>query len=190
MTLTYLHKPPGFVAPVKAPRLREWDDSSPYHKGRPLRGPRGGDVLRMLEHDITFRNVPRIIGVTVHSFVKGAKDNSAYLHAAGLLLQAVTGVRPHVHFVKHNHARFGLREGTPMSLVSAIWGREAWSFFDKCINLVFPKIKDWPGIDATSGDESGNISFGFDAPEVALFPEVEVNYDSKSDVLAPGTSVG
>lgn len=53
LTLCYVHNPPGFKPPPRPERLRKWDDSSPYHKNRPLRGPRGGDVLRLLRKPIT-----------------------------------------------------------------------------------------------------------------------------------------
>lgn len=177
MALTYSHKPPGTVTISKAPRLREWDDSSPYHKNRPKRGPRGGDVLRLIEKDINWQNIPKIQEVTVHSMVKGAIDDSAHLHVAGLMLQAVTGVRPVVHRAKHSVAQWGIRETQPVSLTCTLRGEEAWAFVDKCVNLVFPRIKDWPGVKGTSGDSSGNIAWGFDREGASLFPEVEVNYD-------------
>jgi large subunit ribosomal protein L5 len=40
-----------------------------------------------------------------------------------------------------------------------------------------PKIKEWKGVKGSSGDSSGNLTFGFTPEETALFPEVEVNYD-------------
>ncbi|KAH8821501.1 ribosomal protein L5 domain-containing protein [Xylogone sp. PMI_703] len=189
MTLTYTHKPPGTIDPAKADRLRSWDDSSPYHKNRPKRGPRGGDVLRLVEKDITFRNIPKVESITVHTMVKGAIEDSAYLHVAGILIQAVTGVRPTVHKAKHSVAQFGIREGKAISLTSTMHGEQAYEFLDKCINLVFPKIKDWPGIRGTTGDSSGNISWGFDRDAAILFPEVEVNYDMYPPKMIPGFHV-
>jgi len=147
MTMTYAHKPPGSVKVSKAERLRTWDDSSPYHKGRPKRGPRGpGEVLRLIEQDINWRNIPKIEEVTVHTMVKRAMDDSAYLHVAGMLLQAVTGVRPVVHRAKHSVSQFGIREHMPISLTCTMRNDQAHDFVDKCINLVFPRIKDWPGV--------------------------------------------
>jgi large subunit ribosomal protein L5 len=147
MTLGYVHKPPGTVAAPKADRLRTWDDSSPYHKGRPKRGPRGpGEVLRVQEKDIHWRNIPKITEVTVHTMVKGAMDDSAYLHVAGMLLQAVTGVQPTVHKARKSVAQFGIRADMPISLTCNLRGAQAHEFIDKCVNLVFPRIKDWPGI--------------------------------------------
>lgn len=189
LTLTYNHKPPGTVTAPKADRLRSWDDSSPYHKNRPKRGPRGADVLGLIEKDITFRNVPKIESITVHSMVKGAIEDSAHLHVAGIMIQAVTGVRPSVHKAKHSVAQFGIREGKAISLTSTLYGEQAYEFLDKCINLVFPRIKDWPGIKGTTGDSSGNISWGFDREAAILFPEVEVNYDMYPPKMIPGFHV-
>lgn len=184
MTLTYLHKPPGTVTVPKADRLRTWDDSSPYHKGRPKRAPRGpGEVLRLIEQDINWRNIPKIEEVTVHCMVKQAVEDSAPLHIAGMLLQAITGVQARVHRAKVSLAQFGLREKTPISVTSTMRGDMAYEFVDKCINLVFPRIKDWPGIQGTTGDSSGNIAFGFSREGAILFPEVEVNYDVSLHVL-------
>jgi large subunit ribosomal protein L5 len=50
-------------------------------------------------------------------------------------------------------------------------------FFGKLVDVVLPRLKDWPGVKGTSGDSSGNITFGLSQEQVALFPEIEVNYD-------------
>lgn len=177
MTLMYAHKPPGTIKQPKADRLRTWDDSSPYMKNRPKRGPRGGDVLRLIERDIDWQNIPKIEEVTVHCMVKGAIEDSSYLHVAGMLLQSVTGVKPVVHRAKRNVASFGIREKQAIALTCTMTGNDAWAFVDKCAHLVFPKIKDWQGVNGSSGDSSGNIAWGFDQSAVTLFPEVEINYD-------------
>jgi large subunit ribosomal protein L5 len=134
-------------------------------------------VLRLIEKDITWQNIPKIEEITVHSMVKGALDDSAQLHVAGMMLQAVTGVRPTVHRAKHDVSQWGLRQTKPISLTCTLRGEEAWGFLDKCINIVFPRIKDWPGVKGSSGDSSGNLAWGFDREGAMLFPEVEVNYD-------------
>lgn len=177
MTLTYSHTPPGTVSVPKAERLRTWDGSSPYHKNRPKRGPRGGDVLRLIEQDVNWHNIPKIKEVTVHSMVSGALSDSAHLHVAGLMLLSITGVRPTVHRARKGVAQFGIRKGQPASLTCTLRGDDAWAFVDKCVNLVFPRIKDWEGVKGTSGDSSGNIAWGLDREGAMLFPEVEVNYD-------------
>lgn len=177
MTLAYMHFPPGYKAPVKGERLRQWVGESPYYKGRPARGPRGGDVLRLLRKPITFRNVPKLERVTVHSFVKGAVGDSSHLHVAGMVMQAITNVRAESHQATKSLAAFSIRKGQFLSVTCELYGEDMYHFLSKVVDVVMPKIKDWKGVKGSSGDSSGNIAFGLSPADVALFPEVEVNYD-------------
>ena len=178
MTLSYQHFPPGFTPPKKAPRLRQWDDSSPYHKNRPLRGPRGGDVLSLLRKRITFRNIPQLKGIIVHTFVKEALDDSAALHVASMALQAITNAKVTAHPAKHNEVRWGLRAGKFASVTSELRGEDMYHFLGRLVDVVMPRIRDYKGAKGSSGDDNGNISLGLSPEQVALFPEIEVNYDA------------
>lgn len=177
MTLSYTHFPPGTEPHKKGARLRQWVGDSPYFKNRPLRGPRGGDVLRLLRKPITFRNVPKLERVTVHTMVKGAIEDSAHLHVAGMVTQAITSVRAQVHAAKKSVAGFGIREGQHLSVTCDLRGENMYHFISKVVDVVMPKIKDWKGVKGSSGDSSGTIHFGLRPEDVALFPEIEVNYD-------------
>ncbi|KAI9677454.1 MAG: hypothetical protein M1817_006408 [Caeruleum heppii] len=189
LTLTYAHRPPGTVTPPKSPRLRTWDDSSPYHAGRPLRGPRGGSVLRLLRRPITFRNIPRLEKVTVHTMVSDALRDSGHLHAAGLIVQSITGRRVTSCKSKHNVLQWGLRSDKYVSVKAEIRGEDMYHFLSRCIDVVLPRIKDWKGVKGSSGDGSGNITFGLTRDAVAQFPEVEVNYDMYPPKMIPGCHV-
>ncbi|KAK5166062.1 54S ribosomal protein L7, mitochondrial [Saxophila tyrrhenica] len=177
MTMTYTHFPPGFVAPKKGERLRSWVGDNPYFKNRPRRGPRGGQVLRLLRNPITFRNVPKLERVTVHTMVKGAIDDSAHLHIAGMVMQAITGVRATAHKTVTNVQGFGVRAGQYLSVTCDLEGEAMYHFLSKTVDVVMPKMKDFKGVKGSTGDNSGNLAFGLSNEEVALFPEVEVNYD-------------
>jgi large subunit ribosomal protein L5 len=178
MTMTYTHFPPGFVPPKKGDRLREWVGDNPYYKNRPRRGPRGGAVLRLLRKPITYANIPELEKVTVHTMVKGAISDSSHLHVAGMVMQAITGVRATAHKTKHSVAGFGVREGQFLSLTCELKGEAMYHFLGKVVDVVMPRIKDFRGMKGSSGDGSGNLAVGFSEEEVAVFPEVEVNYDS------------
>jgi large subunit ribosomal protein L5 len=179
LALTYQHYPPGYRAPKNEQRLREWTGDSPYYKNRPLRGPRGkGEVLRLLNEPRTFRNIPKITKVVVHSMVPEAQENSANLHVAGMILQAITNVRAESHKARHNVVGWGLREGRYVSVTSTLKHDDALDFIAKLIDVVLPKIKEWKGTPGSSGDGHGNISFGLTPDQLALFPEIEVNYDA------------
>lgn len=158
--------------------MRPWIGDSPYFKGRPLRGPRGGDVLPLLRRRMTYRNIPQLTRVTVHTFLKETKDHSSYLHAAGMVLQAITNVRATPHRVRKQDAVFGLKLDAAMSVTCDLYGEDMYHFLSKLVDVVLPKIKDWKGVRGSTGDSSGNLAFGLTPEETALFPEVEINYDS------------
>ncbi|KAI5298097.1 Mitochondrial Translation Optimization, partial [Ascosphaera pollenicola] len=179
MTLCYIHCPPGFKPPPIPDRLRPWDDSSPYHKNRPRRAPRGGNVLQLLRQPVDFNNIPKLERITVNTYVKEAlRQGSAPLHVAGMAIQAITNHRIEPHVSKSNVPTWGVIKGKQHVGVSAeLRGEEMYHFIGKLIDVVLPRIKDWPGVKATSGDSSGNITLGLEPKMVALFPEIEVNYD-------------
>lgn len=109
MTLAYVHTPPGTPKTPTPERLRGWDGSSPYHKNRPRRGPRGGDgELRPLERSITFRNIPELQSVTLAAYLPEAIKERDRLVVAQTVLQAITGVVPEVTSVHNNVAQWAL----------------------------------------------------------------------------------
>ncbi|ETN40686.1 uncharacterized protein HMPREF1541_04965 [Cyphellophora europaea CBS 101466] len=190
MTMCYQHTPPGFRAPAKGPRLRPWIGESPYFKNRPVRGPRGGDVLRLLRKPITFNNIPQLKRVTVHAFIRdAASKGSPPLHAAGLLLQSITNKRVEVHRAKKSVSQWSLIAGKPISLTVDLEGEDMYHFLSKVITVVLPRIKDWRGVRATTGDSSGNLTFGLEPETVAAFPEVETNYDAYPPKMIPGMHI-
>lgn len=179
LALTYQHTPPGTVAPVSNKgELREWDGSSPYHKNRPRRGPRGGGSSRLglLERDISFNNIPDIKAVTISAFAPKASENKEYLQVARSALQSITGVFPETTTMKKHVVQWRVRKGDKNGAKATLTGGAAYEFVDKLVTLVLPKIKDWPGIKASSGDSSGNIAFGIEPEWMSYFPEIENNF--------------
>lgn len=180
LTLTYQHTPPGTEAvPSQKGTLRQWDGSSPYHKNRPSRGPRGGGSSRLglLERDITFNNIPEIKAVTINSYAPLSSSNKEYLQTARAVLQAISGAFPETSTVKNNVMQWGVRKGDKAGAKVTIRGAAAYEFVDKLVTLVLPKIKDWPGINASTGDDAGNLALGLKPEWMAFFPELEYNYD-------------
>ncbi|KAF3771247.1 ribosomal protein L5 [Cryphonectria parasitica EP155] len=190
MTLAYQHKPPGEQKEERiGQRLRGWDGSSPYHKNRPLRGPRGGTTLRPVERDITFKNVPEILAVSMSTFQPQAIKEPTYLLAARSAIQAVMGAKPEIIRINKGVSQWGIAKGNLAGAKATVYGEQAYELLDKMIHLVFPRIKEWPGVNAGSGDDTGNIGWGFTREEFALFPEIQVNYDAYPPKMIPGAVV-
>ncbi|KAK4127735.1 ribosomal protein L5 [Parathielavia appendiculata] len=189
MTLAYTHVPPGTPKKEAADRLRGWDGSSPYHKNRALRGPRGNPVLPLVERDITFNNIPELKEITIASYVPDAIKDPNHLLVARSVLLALTGTTPEITKTKTNVVQWGIKIGDRAGVKTTVYGNAAYEFLDRCVHLVFPRIKDWMGISATTGDSSGNLSFGLTPEEVRLFPEVEANAWLYPAKMLPGCRV-
>lgn len=131
-----------------------------------------------MERDISFHNIPEILAVTMSVYQPQGIKDPTYLLAARSALQAVTGAKPEIRRVRTGVSQWGVAKGQLAGAKATVWGEQAYELLDKMIHLVFPRIKEWPGISVTTGDESGNIAFGFAPDELALFPEIQVNYDA------------
>ncbi|KAK2060870.1 ribosomal L5P family protein [Colletotrichum caudatum] len=189
LTLTYLHKPPGTPEREVRERLRAWDDSSPYNKNRPLRGPRGGTKLDVLERNINWRNIPEIKAVSLHAFTPTAARVPGMLHVARSVIQSLSGNCPEVTKTKNNVIQWKIREGDKSGAKTTMYGNQAYEFVDKLINLVLPKIKDWPGVNASTGDGNGGLALGLKPDDLAWFPELQVNWDMYPAKLIPGCHI-
>ena len=95
-----------------------------------------------------------------------------------MALQALTGARCIAHTSKHPVPNWSLKIDKFISLTSEVTGEDAYHFMAKLIDVVLPKIREWRGIKGSSGDKNGNITVGLTPEMVALFPEIEINYDS------------
>lgn len=146
MTMMYQHTPPGTPDKPERIRLREWDDSSPYMKNRPKRGPRGADVLFPMEKPITWQNIPEIHAVHIAVYTPQARKNFDHIIVGRAVIQSITGVRPKTTFTKSSVAQWGIVKGDKSGVKCSIFGNQAYEFVDKMVNLVFPKIKEWKGI--------------------------------------------
>ncbi|MCJ1400001.1 hypothetical protein MMC11_003204 [Xylographa trunciseda] len=193
MTLHYNHIPPGTPRLPTPQRLRSWEGASPYYANRPLRKPRGASQLPLLAAPVTYRTVPAVSRITVSSVVHQAAENSAYLHVAGMVLQAMTGQRAGVHLAKKSlvsgKAALTQRAGKPISLSVDVEGEAMWHLLGTLVELVGPGIKEWKGLRGSSGDGSGNMGLSLDKEVVGAWPEIEVNYDSYPPHMIPGVYI-
>jgi large subunit ribosomal protein L5 len=146
MTLTYKHKPPGVREEPIGERLRAWDGSSPYHKNRGLRPPRGKRGLRPVERDIDFTNIPEVREITVSTYVPRGIKNPDLLVVARMVVQAITGVVPMGTKARKDVAQWKIKEGQWAGYKATMYGDRAYDFLDRCIHHVLPRIKEWKGV--------------------------------------------
>ena len=95
-----------------------------------------------------------------------------------MVLQAITNVRATLFQARKSVVNYKLIKGKTCAVGMELRGETMYDFLSKLVEMVMPRIKEWKGVSAASGDSNGNISWGLDPDVVGMFPEVEVNYDS------------
>ena len=129
--------------------------------------------------------VPRLEKVVVNIGLGEAVQNIKALETAQRDLEAISGQRPITTRAKRSIAAFKLRTGMPIGLKVTLRGKRMYDFFDKLVNAVLPRIREFQGIPRDSFDGWGNCTLGF--KEQLVFPEVD--YDKIDKVRGLGVSI-
>jgi len=70
-------------------------------------------------------------------------------------------------------AAFKLRTGMKIGCKVTLRGNRMYDFFEKLVNVVLPRVRDFRGVSPRSFDGRGNYTLGL--REQVIFPEI--NYD-------------
>ncbi len=85
-------------------------------------------------------------------------------------LTIVTGQKPKPTTAKKSISGFKLRQGQIIGLKVTLRRSRMYDFMDKIIKTVFPRVRDFKGIDLKNIDKNGNLSIGL--KEHVVFPEI------------------
>lgn len=139
------------------------------------------EVVPALMEELNFENVmqaPRITKVVVNIGLGEAMDNPKALEAATGDLSKITGQKPVITKARKSIAAFKLREGRAIGTMVTLRGDKMWSFLDRLMNIVLPRVRDFRGVSAEAFDGRGNYTLGL--REQIIFPEIE--YDKVDKV--------
>jgi len=100
------------------------------------------------------------------------KETEALEDIVGIITQ-ITGQKPVVKKARKAVSAFKIREGMDIGVSVILRGDRMWEFFDKLVNVVFPRVKDFRGLDPKGFDGSGNYSVGIE--DHTVFPEIDAN---------------
>jgi large subunit ribosomal protein L5 len=75
-------------------------------------------------------------------------------------------------------ATFKVREGNAVGVMVTLRRARMWEFLDRLMNVAFPRVRDFKGVNPKSFDGRGNYSVGL--REQIIFPEI--NYDKVEKV--------
>ena len=129
--------------------------------------------------------VPRLEKMVLNIGLGEAIQNARALEAAESDLAAISGQHPVITRAKRSIAQFRLRTGMPIGLKVTLRGERMYAFFDKLVNAVLPRTREFQGVPRNSFDGQGNYTLGI--KEQIIFPEIE--YDQVDKVRGLEVSV-
>ena len=115
--------------------------------------------------------VPRLDKVVLNIGLGEAIQNAKALEAAEGDLTAISGQHPVTTRAKKSIATFRLRSGMPIGLKVTLRGERMYDFFDKLVNVVLSRMREFQGVSPNSFDGWGNYTLGL--KEQIIFPEID-----------------
>ncbi len=114
--------------------------------------------------------VPRLHKIIVNMGVGEATQNAKVLDPAVNELGQITGQKPVVTRAKKSIAAFKVRQGQSIGAMVTLRGDRMYEFFDRLVNIVLPRVRDFRGVSTKSFDGRGNYTIGLH--DQLIFPEI------------------
>ena len=121
--------------------------------------------------------VPTLKKIVVNVGAGEAISNKSSLEEVVKMIELITGQKPVINKAKKAISAFKLREGMEIGVSATLRGDRMWEFFDKLVNVVFPRVKDFRGLSIKSFDKAGNYSVGIE--DHTIFIEIDPNNVTK-----------
>ena len=117
--------------------------------------------------------VPTLEKIVLNVGVSEATTNSEAIEDVVEILTQISGQKPVINKAKKAISSFKVREGMDIGVSVILRGERMWDFFDKLVNVVMPRTKDFRGLPVGAFDGSGNYSIGVE--DHTVFPEIDAN---------------
>jgi large subunit ribosomal protein L5 len=128
------------------------------------------DLMKLYGYQ-NIMEVPRLEKLVLGIGLGEAIQNAKALEAAESDLTAISGQHPVITRAKKSIASFKLRAGMPIGMKVTLRGKRMYDFFDKLVNAVLPRQREFQGVSRNSFDGRGNYTLGL--KEQIIFPEVD-----------------
>jgi large subunit ribosomal protein L5 len=169
----------GKATEAKAAKKAEPQAAAPAAPAAPLAPPRllefyRSECVPKMMQEFRYKSpmqVPRLQKVVVNVGMGEAIQNIKLLESAAVELASVTGQKAVVTRAKKSIAAFKLREGMPIGCMVTLRRHRMYDFFDKLVNVVLARVRDFRGVSERAFDGRGNYTLGI--REQIIFPEID-----------------
>ena len=115
--------------------------------------------------------LPKLKKIVLSIGLGEAIQEAKALEAAEKDLGTISGQHPVTTRAKKSISAFKLRAGVPIGMMVTLRGKRMYDFFDKLVNVVLPRFRDFRGVSRDSFDGRGSYSLGI--KEQIVFPEID-----------------
>ena len=132
------------------------------------------EVVPQLKTRLGYDNVmqlPTLKKIVLSIGLGEAIQEAKALETAQKDLATISGQHPVTTRAKKSISAFKLRAGVPIGMMVTLRGRRMYDFFDKLVNVVLPRFRDFRGVSRDSFDGRGSYSLGI--KEQIVFPEID-----------------
>lgn len=120
---------------------------------------------------------PRMVKIVVNMGINSSVEKDVVKVLANDLA-TITGQYPVLCKARKSIANFKLRKGMPVGARVTLRGERMFEFFDRLVNVVLPRMRDFRGVSPAAFDGRGNYAFGIQ--EQTIFPEINIDNVKKA----------
>jgi large subunit ribosomal protein L5 len=139
------------------------------------------EIVPMLQKELSITNrmaVPILENIVINIGVGEAIQNIKALDNAKKELSLITGQWPAVGRAKKSISSFKLRQGHAIACYVTLRGIMMYEFYDRLVNIVLPRVRDFRGVPSRAFDKKGNYTLGL--KDQLVFPEIDYTKVEKS----------
>jgi large subunit ribosomal protein L5 len=139
------------------------------------------EIIPKLQKEFGYKNkmaVPRLEKIVINMGVGEATQNIKALDSAMKELSLITGQWPSIRRAKKSISAFRVRKGQAIGCTVTLRGERMYEFFDRLVNIVLPRVRDFRGVSPRSFDGRGNYTLGL--KDQLVFPEIDYSKVEKS----------
>ncbi len=132
------------------------------------------ETKQKLQKDLSIKNpmaAPQLAKIVVKIGVRNAVGDKKGVGVVSDILGQITGQKPKITKAKKSISQFKLRQGDKIGVMVTMRGQRMYDFFEKLVNVVLPRIRDFHGVKKDSFDPKGNYTLGI--LEYSVFPEID-----------------
>ncbi|MCU0679226.1 MAG: 50S ribosomal protein L5 [Planctomycetes bacterium] len=131
-------------------------------------------IVPKLKEQFGYQNsleAPKLVKVVVNvGFGRQAKEK-AHVDNVAECLRRITGQKPVFTKAKKSVSAFKIRQGMVIGAAVTLRGARMYDFTEKLVNVTFPRVRDFRGLNPKAVDRTGSLTVGF--REYLPFPEIK-----------------